>query len=240
MNKIKLALFVQARLTSKRFPNKILSKINNKTIIEILLNKLRKVKNINKIVVLIPDTRRNNKLEKIIKKLKFEIFRGNEKNVLDRFYNAANKLSVKNIIRITSDCPLIDTEIINKMVQKYLKGNYDYATNTMPPTFPDGMDVEIFKFKILQEAWQKAKMANQKEHVTPYIRSNKKFKKLNIVNKKDESKIRITLDCEEDLKLIKKIFKYFNPKIDFGLNEIIKLLKKYPKWLKLNEKFNTR
>ena len=83
-------------------------------------------------------------------------------------------------------------------------------------------------------------MANQKEHVTPYIRSNKKFKKLNIVNKKDESKIRITLDCEEDLKLIKKIFKYFNPKIDFGLNEIIKLLKKYPKWLKLNEKFNTR
>ena len=110
----------------------------------------------------------------------------------------------------------------------------------MPPTFPDGMDVEIFKFKVLEEAWEKGKMASQKEHVTPYIRDNKKFKKLNVINKKDESKIRITLDCKEDLKLIKKIFNYFNPKVDFGLSEITKLLKKYPKWLKLNEKLNIR
>ena len=116
---MKLALFVQARLTSKRFPKKILYKINNETIIEILLKKLKKIQAVNKIVVLIPNTRSNDKLEHILKKLKFDVFRGSENNVLDRYYKAAKKIKAKNIIRITSDCPLLDINILNTINLKF-------------------------------------------------------------------------------------------------------------------------
>ena len=237
---MKPILFVQARITSKRFPKKILSKIGGLTLLEILLKKLKKIKNIKKIVVVIPDNKKNDLLQKILKKLKIAFFRGSEKNVLERFYFAAVKFKAKNIIRITADCPLIDIKIINKTIKKFFSGNYDYATNTMPPTFPDGLDCEIFKFSALEESWQKAKTSHQKEHVTPYIRKMKKFKKVNILNKFNQKKIRLTIDWKKDLVLIKKIFKHFKPKIDFDMNEINILIKKYPKWFKINKKFNVR
>jgi spore coat polysaccharide biosynthesis protein SpsF (cytidylyltransferase family) len=234
---MKLAIFVQARLTSKRFPRKILSKITNKTIIEIILNKLNKIKPSNKIFVLIPNTKLNDRLEKYIRKLNFPVFRGSEQNVLDRYYKAAKKFNVYNIVRITSDCPLIDIKIVNKIIKKFLSGRYDYGSNTFPPTFPDGMDVEIFKFSTLEKAWKDSKSSFDKEHVTPYMRrTNKKI--LNIKSNYNLKNVRLTLDTKKDLILIKKIFQYFKPNILFGLNDIIKLRKKFPKWFSLRSKRN--
>ena len=106
--------------------------------------------------------------------------------------------------------------------------------------FPDGLDCEIFKFSALEESWRKAKTSHQKERVTPYIRKMKKFKKVNILNKFNQKKIRLTIDWKKDLVLIKKIFRHFKPKIDFDMNEINILIKKYPKWFEINKKFNVR
>ena len=237
---MKLAIFVQARITSKRFPKKILAEINGNKIIEILIAKLKKIKHVDKIVILIPNTKKNKELSKLLEKLNIEVFKGSEKNVLERFYFAAVKFKAKNIIRITADCPLIDIKIINKTIKRFFSGDYDYATNTMPPTFPDGLDCEIFKFSALKESWRKAKTPHQKEHVTPYIRNMKKFKKVNILNKFNQKEIRLTIDWKKDLVLIKKIFNHFKPKIDFDMNEINILIKKYPKWFEINKKYNVR
>lgn len=236
---MKLALFVQARLTSKRFPNKILSKINNSTVIEILLKRLKRIKQIDKTVVLIPNNLKNNKLAILIKKLNVEVFRGSENNVLDRYYKAARKYKAKSIIRITADCPLIDIKLLKKIINKYFFGNYNYASNISPPTFPDGLDIEIFKFSSLKKAWKNSKSNYDKEHVTPYIIRNEK-RKLNIKNFVNLKKLRITLDYYKDLVLIKKIFNFYKPDIYFGLNDIMKLKKKFPTWFEINKKYNLR
>lgn len=237
---MKLALFVQARLTSKRFPKKIFSKIDNKTLIEILITKLKKVKKVNKIIVVIPNNKKNNELAFNLRKLKITIFRGNENNVLDRFYKAALKFNVENIVRITADCPLIDTKLIDQIVKKYFNGNYDYATNTLPPTFPDGLDVEVFSFTSLENAWLNGKSLHQKEHVTPFLRNKKKFRIINILNNTNQKKIRLTIDWKEDLILIEKIFNFFKPKINFYLKDINKIIKKHPEWFKINSKYRVR
>tara|TARA_X000000368_G_C22909268_1_gene657809 strand:+ start:199 stop:918 length:720 start_codon:yes stop_codon:yes gene_type:complete len=233
---MKIALFVQARITSKRFPNKILSEINGKKVIEILVKKLKKIKYVNKIVFLIPNTKKNKKLAKILKKLGVEIFKGSENNVLERYYKAAKKYNAKNIIRVTSDCPLLDIKLSQRIIKKYLSGNYNYVSNITPPTFPDGMDIEIFKFKTLEKAWKKSTTKSEKEHVTEYMRKNEK-KKFNIKSKKNFSKIRITLDYKEDLILLRKIFNHFKPDIYFGLKEIINLNNKIPYWFNVNKKY---
>jgi spore coat polysaccharide biosynthesis protein SpsF (cytidylyltransferase family) len=233
---MKIAIFVQARITSKRFPKKIFEKINGKKIIEILIAKLKKIKHIDKIIFLIPDTNRNKDLSKLLKKLNIEVFEGNENNVLERYYLAAKKYNVKNIIRITSDCPLIDIKLSQKIIKKFLSGDYNYVSNIDPPTFPDGMDIEIFKFKTLEQAWKNSKTKAEKEHVTVYMKKNEK-KKFNIRNNNDLSKIRITLDYKKDLILLRKIFNYFKPDIYFGLNEIINLKNKKPKWFNINKEF---
>ena len=233
---MKLAIFVQARITSKRFPKKIFAEINGKKIIEILIAKLKKIKHIDKIVFLIPDTKKNKDLSKLLEKLNIEVFKGSENNVLERYYLAAKKYNVKNIIRITSDCPLIDIKLSQKIIKKFLSGDYNYVSNTDPPTFPDGMDIEIFKFKTLEQAWKNSKTKAEKEHVTVYMKKNEK-KKFNIKSDKDLSKIRITLDYKEDLILLRKIFNYFKPDIHFGLNKIVNLKNKKPNWFNINKKY---
>jgi len=233
---MKLAIFVQARITSKRFTKKIFAKINGKKIIEILIAKLKKIKHIDKIVFLIPDTKKNKDLSKLLEKLNIEVFKGSENNVLERYYLAAKKYNVKNIIRITSDCPLIDIKLSQKIIKKFLSGDYNYVSNTDPPTFPDGMDIEIFKFKTLEQAWKNSKTKAEKEHVTVYMKKNEK-KKFNIKSDKDLSKIRITLDYKEDLILLRKIFNYFKPDIHFGLNKIVNLKNKKPNWFNINKKY---
>ena len=233
---MKLAIFVQARITSKRFPKKIFSEINGKKIIEILIEKLQKIKHVDKIIFLIPNTKKNKDLSRLLEKLDIEVFKGSENNVLERYYLAAKKYNVKNIIRITSDCPLLDIRLSQKVIRKFLSGNYNYVSNINPPTFPDGMDIEIFKFRSLERAWKSSKTKTEKEHVTGYIRKNEK-KKFNIKSDYDLSKIRITLDYKEDLILLRKIFNYFKPDIHFGLNKIINLKNKKPNWFNINKKY---
>ena len=215
---------VQARTNSSRLPGKILKKINNNTIIEILLKRLSKSKILDKIVVSTTTEKSDDDLVDIIKKNNFDVFRGSEKNVLDRFYKTALKYKAKNIVRITGDCPLIDAQIVDKLIKFHLKKKNEITSNSHEPTFPDGMDAEIFSINSLTNAWKKAKLNDDKEHVTPFIKRNYLVGLLK--NKLDYSNIRITLDEAEDFELIYSIVENFKPSIYFSFNDILNFYKK--------------
>ena len=151
MVKKNISVIIQARYNSSRFPGKIFSQIKKKKIIEILIERLSKSKKIDNIIVACTKNKEDDKLEKTCKKYKIKIFRGSEKNVFERYYQAAKKFNVKNIIRITADCPLIDPKVLDSFIEKFFSKNYDYLSNVIEPTFPDGMDIEIFKFQIIQK-----------------------------------------------------------------------------------------
>ena len=226
---------IQARVNSKRLPKKVLLKINRRTILEIIHKRLEKSKFITKIIFIIPNDKKNLILEKKLINLKYEYFKGSSLNVLKRYYDAAKFYKLKNLIRITSDCPLIDPSIIDKMILKFRKNNLDYLSNNNPPSFPHGLDLEIIKFDSIKKAYLNAKSSRDKEHVTYYITRNKKmFRIKNFMNKKDSSQIRITLDYKKDFTVIKKIFNNFYPNINFRLNDIEKLYLKKPKIFKDN------
>ena len=228
----KIVAIVQARLTSKRFPNKILQKLGNQTLINFLIERLKISKKIDKIVIAAPKNKENKIIEKKLKNV--DIFFGNEEDVLDRYYQAAKKFKANTIIRICGDCPFIDYRIIEKIIKIYEFKNLDYVSNTLKPTFPDGFDVEVFSFDVLKEAWNKAKSKYDREHVTQYIIKNKKYKKYNYTYKEDLSKIRLTVDEKVDLKQIQFVYSFLKKKKFFGIFDIHKLFMKNKKFFEIN------
>ena len=182
----------------------------------------------------------NKPIIKFAKKNKIDFFIGDEDDVLDRYYQAAKSFKGDIIIRITSDCPLIDPKIIDQLLEIYFEGNYEYLSNVHPPTYPDGYDTEIFSFKALEKAWKKAKLPSEREHVTPYIWKNltKEFTIKNVVNKIDYSKYRLTVDTPEDFNLLSLIIDHFHDRWDdFCMDDVIKFLEEKPELLKINEQF---
>ena len=236
MKKNNIIAIIQARQTSKRFPNKVLKKIGKDTLIEIVVKRLKKSKKINKIIVAIPKNSKQRNLKSILKKKKIEFFEGSEKNVLDRYYKTSLKYQPKYIVRITADCPLIDFQIVDKLTSIAERKNLDYVTNTQPPTFPDGLDVSVISFKALQNTWQKAKSDFDKEHVVTYIQKSKKFQSFNYSNSENLSLERWTVDESEDLVVIKNILKRFK-NLNFSWKDVIKLKKNKPELFWNNSNF---
>ena len=236
------AIIIQARLGSKRLPGKVLKKINGKTILEYVINRLKKTKLSNNIIVATTNREEDKKIIKVAKKTNCHTFRGSTNNVLNRYYKAAVHYKVKNIVRICSDCPLIDPKIINKVYFFYLKNNYDYVSNKIFPSYPPGMGVEILNFQSLKKANKLTKNSYDKEHVTAYIYKNpKKFKIKNVGLKKKLLNYRIVLDYIEDFKLISNIQKHFNKqRKDFTLKDIIKYINRNPILKKKNSQNLTK
>ena len=232
--KKKVLAIIQARYNSSRFPGKVIKKINNKTILEILIQRLSKSKLITKIIVACSNSSSDKAIVDISNKLGVDCFIGSEVDVLDRFYNAAKKYDNFSILRITADCPLIDSEIVDKVINNFFLRRVDYASNTNPPTFPDGLDVEIFKFSVLKETYLKAKKYFEREHVTPFMINNRKYKKFNLKNSKDYSSLRLTLDERKDFILIKKIIENFKNNLYFNLEDILYFYKKNKKIFLIN------
>ena len=222
----KLLIVVQARYDSQRFKGKVLKNVNNKSILEIIINRIKKSRFCENLVVATTKKKNDVKVVNLCKEINVEFFKGDEKNVLKRFYEVAKKYKAQNIVRITADCPMVDFKLMDSMIKKFFSLKVDYLSNTLIPTFPDGFDIEIFRFSALKQAYIHAVNEYDKEHVTPYIKRNKIIKKFNYKNKRDLSNMRLTLDYNEDLRIIKKIFNYFNPNIYFTLNDIMNLYKK--------------
>ena len=199
----KIIAIIQAVTTSIRFPEKIFYKLGKVSLLEFLVQRVKNSNKINKVVVAIPNNTANLKIKKIFKN-KTDVFLGSENDVLDRFYSAANKYKADAIVRICGDCPFVDPNVIDKIVSIFKEKNYDYVSNTMILRFR-WIRCRDFSFKILKEAWLKAKTKYDREHVTPYMMNNNNFKRYNFKYSKNLSKIRLTID-EKDLKRINFVF----------------------------------
>ncbi len=225
---LKITAIIQARTDSSRFPKKVLKKINGKTIMQIMYQRLKKSKLIDQIVFAIPKNKDEMELKRHLKKNKFFIFEGSKNDVLDRYYKTAKKFKSRIVIRLTGDCPLVDPEIIDNMIEKFLKNKFDCVLNYSPPTFPDGLDVAILTFDCLSRTWKMSKNQFDREHVMPYIIKNSKFKKYNYTSKINLSKERWTIDEPQDLEVIKNVFKNFKKDLNFSWKQVLKLKKKKP------------
>jgi len=219
---------IQARTGSTRLPNKVIKKLGDKTILEILLNRLAKSKTMNKIVVATTTKKEDDIIEEITLSNGFEIFKGSEKDVLDRYYNAARKFKAEMIVRITADNPLTDIDLIDYQVG-FLKGNnYDYVTTKNAIL---GLGSEVFTFNVLEKAWKNAKENYQREHVTPYIYENPEIFKIKYVDSPDFLKrkdIRLTIDTIEDFKLYQRLYNRFGDLVNADISAVIKFLEENP------------
>lgn len=230
---------VQARTGATRLPGKVLRRVLGRPLLFYLLQRLKKAKLIDKIVVATTTKKRDELIVDFCEKQKTTYFRGSEEDVLDRFYQAAKKYQAEVIVRITADCPLIDPQIIDKVIKKFKSRDFDYVSNTHPATYPDGMDTEVFSFQVLERVWQEAKKPSEREHVTPYIWKNPgKFRLGCVRNPEDLSKIRLTVDYQEDFLLVKEVIEAFyrNDK-SFTLKEILNFLKKQRQVIRQENKF---
>jgi spore coat polysaccharide biosynthesis protein SpsF (cytidylyltransferase family) len=229
-------IIIQARISSTRLPRKVIEKIEGKTVLEHVIERVKKINIDKKVILATTQKKEDDILEEIGRKAGILVYRGSEDDVLDRFYQAAVIFEVDPIVRITADCPLLDSEITERVIDLFFKNEYDYVSNTNPPTFPDGLDVGVFSFRALKEAWENAKLSSDREHVVTYITKNPKIFKIgNLAYDKDISHIRLTLDEEKDLVLIKKVYeRLYNKNPFFGLKEIIELFESEPDLIKIN------
>jgi len=202
--------------------------------IGLLFKRLSNARLIDQIVLATSKDPCNDSLVEYIQELSCAVFRGSEDDVLDRYYHAAKEAEADSVVRITGDCPLIDPVLVDEVIAKFLDSKVDYVSNVAPPTFPDGLDIEVFSFQALEVAWNKAKMPKEREHVTPFILESEKFSKLNIANDVDCSEMRWTIDEPEDFEVVQKVYEYFHPRLDFSWLDVLDLNKKHPEWFVSN------
>jgi len=233
-------------MDSSRLRGKILLKIENKPILYHVVKQTLASKYISDIIIATTTLKQDDKIINFCQENKLKFFRGSHHDLLDRYYQCSKKFKCDPIVRITSDCPLIDPKIIDKVITLFLKNHYDYVSNNLEKknntwqnstcNFPQGMTVEISTFDSLKKAWKNAKKPSEREHVFPYIQFNPHlFKITSIKNKTDHSHIRCTIDRNEDLKFVREIIKRIpkNKKI-IHQNDILKIIKKEPDLVKIN------
>lgn len=236
-----IAVISQARVGSTRLPRKIMKKILGKTVLMHDLDRIKEMRSINKIIVATTDLEEDNIIGKTVREYdeSVGIIRGSKDDVLDRYYKASKAFNADVIVRITSDCPLIDPKISDLVVKTFLKNDCDYCCNTLPRTFPHGLDTEVFSVEVLERAWKEAHTPYEREHVTPYIRENpNKFKRVNVENEMDFSYLRWTLDYPEDFEFITEIYKRLYPKKRiFYMEDVLNVLNNEPWLIKINQKY---
>lgn len=197
-------IFIQARINSKRLPNKMMMKIHNHPIIYWVYHRVKKVSNYNKLIFLIPDSETNDDLYAYLKKLDVEIFRGDEKNLVKRFYDALEIYPCDNVIRVCADNPLICHKEIQKLIDFFLKNSFQFAYNNIPDgnnCYPDGLGAEICKSELINELYNKILNNEEKEHVFNYIKDNKSCYKIGTFLADPEiayPKLKLDIDTKED------------------------------------------
>ena len=234
----KVIAIVQARVGSIRLPGKVLKEINGKSLIEILFHRLAQSKKIDKIILATTENIEDDKLISLVEGLGYEVFRGSEMDVLDRYYHTAKKYRPEIVVRITGDCPIIDPELVDKIISIHGQENVDYVSNTNPPSYPDGLDIEVFSFEALKIAHEQTKEPFDREHVTPFIKIHHQFSRKNLTNKIDLSDERWTVDDPEDFLVIENIIKHFTPNLDFSWKEVLELKQSNPEYFISNQKIN--
>lgn len=239
---MKIGAIIQARVSSTRLPAKILKELPYGSGISVLaqvIKRIKKSKRLNEIIVATTTGKDDDKVVSIARKEDVKFFRGSEKDVLSRYYLAAQKNGIDLVVRITSDCPCIDVKIVDMIIDEHISEEVDYTSNFLDRTYPQGLDAEAVNFDVLEKAYKNAKKNYEREHVTPYIYENPQTFKVNRVNASERlfsPDIRITLDTEEDYALLCLVFdSLYYQNTDFDAYDIVNLFTAKP-WLNLINK----
>jgi glutamate-1-semialdehyde 2,1-aminomutase len=231
---MKIVAIVQAHMGSTRLPNKVMKLINGVPMIEILLKRLGKSKKLDQIVLATSVDVNDQVLISHVESLGFKCTQGSKNDVLERYVQAAKENQADVIVRITGDCPLVDPVLVDECISKFIESKVDYLSNTIPPTYPDGLDVEVMGYKTLKKADEEAKKLFHREHVTTYIHESNFFSKNNYQNDEDFSAMRWTVDDLEDFEVITNVFEYFKSNIHFSWKEVLELQDNNPKLFAVN------
>lgn len=234
---MRVVAVIQAHMGSTRLPGKVLKDINGEPMLACVVNRARRALMLDAVVIATTVKLADNTIVDLCGEHNWYYSRGSEEDVLDRYYRAAMEYKADVVVRITSDCPLIDPEIIDLVIREFLvQKDLDYASNTLPPrTFPRGLDVEVMTFEALAKAWREDHNPAWREHVTPYIyRHPENFKLYAVRNDADYSYMRWTVDTEEDLEFVRKIYRHFGHD-RFSWHDVVGVLSYHPEWLAINQ-----
>lgn len=226
---------VQARMGSSRLPNKVMRPIAGVPMIEVLLRRLSAAKRVTRIMLATSDDPRNRPLAAHVRSLGYDVAVGSENDVLDRYYQAARPVRPDAVVRITGDCPLVDPRLVDAVVAEFARTGADYCSNIEPPTYPDGLDIEVFTFAALERAATAAQAPMEREHVTPYLRRAPEFRRANVAQAEDLSGQRWTVDEAADFRVIEAVFAAFHPRLDFGWEEVVALQRRRPEIFAMNQ-----
>lgn len=232
---MKVVAIVQARMGSTRLPNKVMKKINGVPMIELLLARLAKATEVDEIVVATSTDSRNMPLIKHVRSLGYCCEVGSEDDVLARYVHAAEQHKAEVVVRITGDCPLIDPVLVDEVIHHFKLSKVDYCSNTFPPTYPDGLDIEVFLASALFRANRETNTRYDREHVTPYLRNSDHFSRESIKLQEDLSGLRWTVDDQADFNVVSSVFSYFYPNIHFSWTDILSLQKSSPSLFEENK-----
>jgi glutamate-1-semialdehyde 2,1-aminomutase/spore coat polysaccharide biosynthesis protein SpsF len=230
---------IQARMGSTRLPGKVLADLDGEPMLGRIVARVQRARLVQKIVIATTEAALDNPITEFCASKNVALFRGHETDVLDRYYHAAKEHAAQVVVRITGDCPLIDPEVIDRVITAYLGDGCDYASNILVCTYPDGLDAEVFSFAALETAWRDARRATDREHVTPYLRTSKRFRLRNVESELGRSlrHMRWTVDEARDLEFVRAIYGRLRGKKIFGWREVLSLLDAEPNLGRLNSSY---
>ncbi len=235
---MKTVIITQARMTSTRLPGKVMKKVLGKPLLEYHIERLKRVRTADEIIVATTGNDVDDVIVTLAREQNIGYYRGSEEDVLLRYYEAAKEAEADVVVRVTSDCPLIDPEIVDLIIKFYQDNieHYDYVSNTLRRTYPRGMDTEVFGVGVLNDVHERAKSPVEREHVTRYIYAHPELYRLGcILHEEDLSGHRWTVDTEEDFRLIRNIIEELYPeKPCFSMSDCLDLLQKHPEWVQIN------
>ncbi|MBB64794.1 MAG: acylneuraminate cytidylyltransferase [Waddliaceae bacterium] len=241
---MKVVIIVQARMNSQRLPGKVLKPVMGKPLLAYLIERLQRVKKAEQVLVATTINQQDDEIVDFCETNKISVFRGSESDVLERYYEVAKEVHADVVVRVTADCPLIDPDLIDEAIKTFLDKSpeYKYLSNTQVRTYPRGMDIEVFSFEKLEEAYKRAVQKVEREHVTIYIYKNLSRSELGQVQKEDnQSHHRWTVDTQEDFELVKSILEHIVPENPhFTLDDLLLAFKNNPQWFHINSSIHQK
>lgn len=225
---------IQARVGSSRLPGKVLAEVSGRSVLHHVVLRTRAATALSEVVVATTESRADDAVESACAAVGVRCFRGSEADVLDRFYRTARVFDADPVVRITADCPLLDPQVLDGAVFLYRSGSYDYVSNTIRRTFPDGLDVEVFSRAALEAAWRESRLVSEREHVTPFLwKQPERFRLGCLEQGEDLSALRWTVDEPEDLVFVRKVYERL-PEGATSMKTVLDVLSKYPELQTIN------
>ena len=231
-----LAAIVQARMGSSRFPGKTLADVNGKPMLERFLERVRSSRHVEEIIIATTTEAKDDPIVEFAKARGIKCIRGSETDVLERFQQAAARFGVDTVVRATPDCPLIDPSVMDRVIELYREGRYDYASNTLGCSYPDGLDVEVFSRDALERTHREAVLPSEREHVTLHMKNSGKFRVGCLEAPESLSGFKWSVDREEDLAFVRAVYRHLEENgHTFHHEEILQLLREHPELRGINQ-----